>query len=215
MSLSSAHPPLRTKICGITVPEDAEIAIQAGADALGFNFYPLSKRYLPFAQAREWIAALAGRADRVAVVVNATPEELATLRESGCFEFIQFHGDETPEFCAAHGGPHWIRAVRVKDKESMVDALRYETPYLLFDGYSPTAYGGTGARVNWDGIRDFVLAHQDRRVLLAGGLTPHNVRDAVRIVRPHAVDVASGVELEVARKNEYLVREFIRLAVGA
>jgi len=215
MSLSSANPPLRTKICGITTPEDADIAIQAGADALGFNFYPPSKRYISLETARPWIEALAGRADRVAVVVNATPEELAAIRESGAFEFIQFHGDETPEFCAEHGGPNWIRAVRVKDDESMRDALRYDTRYLLFDGYSPTAYGGTGARVNWDGIRDFAIANQDRRVLLAGGLTPHNVRDAVRIVRPHAVDVASGVELEPARKNEYLVREFIQIARSA
>jgi len=215
MSLRSAHPPLRTKICGLTTPEDAAIAIQAGADALGFNFYPPSKRYLSLDTAQPWIEALAGRVDRVAVVVNATPEELAAIRDSGAFEFIQFHGDETPEFCAEHGGKQWIRAIRVKDAASLEYAVRYETPFLLFDGYSPTSYGGTGARLNWDIIRDFVLAHRDRLVLLAGGLTPHNVRDAVRIVRPHGVDVASGVELEPARKNEYLVREFIQIARSA
>jgi len=215
MSLRSDNPPLRTKICGLTVPEDAEMAIQAGADALGFNLFRGSKRYIDLASAREWISLLKGRADRIAVVVNATPEELAEIRDSGCFEYIQFHGDETPEFCAAEGGANWIRAIRVKDDQSIRQASRYETPYLLFDAWSETGYGGTGTRLNWDAIRDFVIASPSRRVILAGGLTPHNVRDAVRIVRPHAVDVASGVELEPARKNEYLVREFIRVAVGA
>jgi phosphoribosylanthranilate isomerase len=215
MSLRDANPPLRTKICGLTTPEDAEVAIQGGADALGFNLYPGSKRYIDLAGARDWIFQLKGRVDRVAVVVNATSQELAAIRDSGCFEFIQFHGDETPEFCAAEGGDLWIRAVRVKDAESIRQAASYDTPYLLFDAWSGNGYGGTGMRLDWDTIRDYVLATPERRIILAGGLTPHNVRDAVRIVRPYAVDVASGVELEPGRKDEYLVREFIRLAVEA
>lgn len=215
MSFLSEKTSLRTKICGLTVPEDAEMAIQAGADALGFNFFRGSKRYLDLETAQDWISLLKGRADRVAVVVNATPKELAAIRGSGCFEFIQFHGDETPEFCATEGGENWIRAIRVKDDQSIRQAYSYQTPYLLFDAWSETGYGGTGTRLNWDHIRDFVIAAPDRKVILAGGLTPHNVRDAVRIVRPYAVDVASGVELEPSRKNEYLVREFIRTAVSA
>ncbi len=215
MSFFDPGPPLRAKICGITSADDAEVAIAAGADAIGLNLYPGSKRFVDFAENRAWIEALAGRVQRVAVVVNATEAELSVLRKSGCFEAVQFHGDETPEFCAEAGFPTWIRAVRIKDANSFAEALAYTTPYLLLDAWSESAYGGTGHRLNWDAVRDFVIAHRDRRVILAGGLTPHNVRDAVRIVRPHGVDVASGVELEPRRKNEYLVREFVALARSA
>lgn len=215
MNFFQKAPPLRTKICGLTSPEDAETALACGADALGFNFFPGSKRHIDFAENRDWIAALAGRAQRVAVVVNASPDELAVLRDSGCFEAVQFHGDESPDFCAAAGFPVWIRAARVKDARTFEEALRYDTPYLLLDAWSESAYGGTGKRLNWDLVREFVIAHRDRRVILAGGLTPHNVREAVRIVRPHAVDVASGVELDPRRKNDYLVREFVKAAKTA
>ncbi len=215
MSFFDQVPPLRTKICGITNLEDAQIAIRAGADALGFNLYPGSKRFLDFAEHRPWIAGLSGQTQRIAVVVNPTAEEVAALHASGCFEAIQFHGDETPEFCAASGFAHWIRAVRIKNDASLKEALAYDTPFLLLDGWSPTEYGGTGQRVNWDVAREFTIGHQDRKIILAGGLTPSNVRDAVRIARPHGVDVAGGVEMEPRRKNEYLVNEFIRAARGA
>jgi phosphoribosylanthranilate isomerase len=215
MSFFDQGPPLRAKICGITGPDDAEIAIAAGADAVGINFYPGSKRFVEFSKNRKWIEALAGRAQRVAVVVNPSKAELGELRDAGCFEAVQFHGDETPDFCAGAGFPTWIRAVRIKDNTVFNDALTYQTPYLLLDAWSESAYGGTGHRLNWDIVRDFVIANPERRVILAGGLTPHNVRDAVRIVRPHGVDVASGVELEPRKKNEYLVREFIAVARSA
>ena len=215
MSFFDQGPPLRAKICGITGADDADIAIAAGADAVGINFYQGSKRFVEFSKNRKWIEALAGRAQRVAVVVNPTKAELAELRDSGCFEAVQFHGDETPEFCAGAGFPTWIRAVRIKDASAFDDALTYLTPYLLLDAWSESAYGGTGHRLNWDIVRDFVIGNPGRRVILAGGLTPHNVRDAVRIVRPHGVDVASGVELEPRKKNEYLVREFIAVARSA
>lgn len=217
MNFFTPGPPLRVKICGVTNPGDAGLALAAGADALGFNFFPRSKRFIDFEENREWIAALAGRAQRVAVVVNAKEDELAKLRESGCFEAIQFHGDETPEFCAAAGFDRWIRAVRVKDADSLESALWYDTPFLLLDAYAKEAYGGTGERLDWDFVREFVIAHPERHIILAGGLNPSNVRDAVRIARPHGVDVASGVELEAdpRKKNEYFVREFIQIARAA
>jgi len=215
MSFFEPGPPLRVKICGITNPADADTALAAGADALGFNFYEKSKRFLDFEEARPWITALAGRAIRIAVVVNPTAELLTDLRESGSFDAIQFHGDETPEFCAAAGFPCWMRAARVKDPAALAATLRYDTPHLLLDSWSATEYGGTGTRLNWDIVREFVLANPDRKIILAGGLTPNNVREAVRIARPHGVDVASGVELEPRRKNEYLVREFIQVARAA
>lgn len=206
--------PLRVKICGITNPVDAEIAVAAGADALGFNFYPGSKRFLPFAENRDWIGALAGKVDRVAVVVNATPVELAELRDSGCFEAVQFHGDETPDDCAAAAFPRWMRAIRVKDAGSLDGVGLYQTPFLLIDSWSAVAYGGTGQRLNWDVARDIVRTQPDHHVVLAGGLTPDNVREAVRIARPYGVDVAGGVEKDPRHKDEYLVREFIKGAKG-
>lgn len=215
MSFFQPGPPLRAKICGITTEADARTAIACGADALGFNFFPGSKRFIDFEKCRGWISKLAGRVQRVAVVVDAAPGFLAGLRESGCFEAVQFHGDETPEFCAGAGFPVWMRATRVRDEKSFAAALQYGTPFLLLDAWAEDAHGGTGKRLNWDIVRDFVIANPARKVILAGGLTPHNVREAVRIVRPHAVDVASGVELDPRRKNEYLMREFIRVAKAA
>lgn len=209
-----ATPPVRTKICGVTSLEDAELAVKAGADALGFNFFPGSKRVIDLAESAAWIEKLAGQADRVAVVVNPTAEEVARLRDAGCFEAIQFHGDETPEFCAAAGFKTWIRAVRLKDKSMFDAALAYDTPYLLLDGWSATSYGGTGHRVDWDLVRECTLSQPDRKIIVAGGLTPSNVRDAVRIVRPHGVDVASGVELEPRKKSEYLMRTFVEQAAS-
>ncbi|CAN5678509.1 phosphoribosylanthranilate isomerase [soil metagenome] len=214
-SFFKATPPLRTKICGITSLEDAELALKSGVDALGFNFFPGSKRVIDLEQSRSWIAQLQGKVDRVAVVVNPTMEEVSQLRDAGCFEAIQFHGDETPKFCVAAGFETWIRAVRLKDASMFAAALTYDTPYLLLDGWSATDYGGTGHRVDWDLVREFTLSQPDRKMILAGGLTPSNVRDAVRIVRPHGVDVASGVELEPRKKSEYLMRTFVEQAASA
>ncbi len=210
MSFLDPGNPARIKICGITSPTDAEMAVAAGADALGFNFYRRSKRCVSFEESRAWIASLAGRAFRVAVVVNAEMDEVHTLRDSGCFEAVQFHGDETPEFCARAGFAAQIRAVRVKDRESLENALLYDTPYLLLDAWSETSYGGTGHLLDWNLVREFVVAQPARRVILAGGLRPENVREAIRIVHPHAVDSASGVESSPGRKARDRVVNFVR-----
>jgi phosphoribosylanthranilate isomerase len=207
--LDPGHP-VRTKVCGITTEEDATMAIAVGVDALGFNFFRGSKRFTPFEESQPWIASLAGRTFRVAVVVNAQKDELAMLRDSGCFEAVQFHGDEAPEFCATAGFPIWIRAVRVKDAQSLVHALQYDTPYLLLDTWSATAYGGTGRTLDWDSASEFVAGNPSRRVILAGGLNPGNVGEAIRAVRPHAVDTAGGVESGPGRKEARLVAEFTR-----
>lgn len=214
-SFFDAVPPLRTKICGLTNKDDAELAIKSGANALGFNFYKGSKRGLSLAEAHPWITALQGQVDRVAVVVNPTAEEVAQIKAAGCFEAIQFHGDETPEFCAAAGFPVWIRAVRLKDRAAFEAALAYDTPYLLVDGWDQASYGGTGHRVDWDLVRACAVAHPERKIIVAGGLNPSNVREAVRIVRPYGVDVASGVEFEPRKKSEYLMRAFVEQAVSA
>ena len=200
---------VRVKICGITNPADVRMCLSAGADAVGFNFFPGSARYIAPEESIPWIRDLGDGAARVAVVVNASPDLLKKIRDAGCFDFIQFHGDETPEICGQAGFPHWIKALRVSGPEVVEGSLSFATPNILFDGWTPKAYGGTGQRLDWDVVRDFVAAHPDRRYLLAGGLNVQNVRQAIRIVRPHAVDVASGVELNLRKKDEYLVRQFI------
>jgi phosphoribosylanthranilate isomerase len=207
--------PVRIKICGITSPTDAEMAVAAGADALGFNFYSGSKRRILLEESRAWISSLEGQAFRVAVVVNPGMNELEALHDSGCFEAVQFHGDETPQLCASAGFPFWIRAVRVKDRQSLEDALRYDTRYLLLDSWSEASYGGTGSRLDWELVRGFVAAQSGRQVILAGGLGPENVREAIQVARPHAVDAASGVESSPGRKSRILVADFIKRARAA
>lgn len=198
------------KICGITSPVDASMCIAAGADALGFNFFPGSPRHIDLDESIPWIRDLGDNVDRVAVVVNASEVMLDKLLMAGCFEIIQFHGDESPAFCEWAGFARWIKAVRVSDGSVVEGTLAFQTPNILFDGWTANAYGGTGQRLDWDIVRDFVTSHPERRFILAGGLNVQNVRQAIRIVRPHAVDVASGVELNPRKKEEYLVREFIR-----
>ena len=212
MSFLEPGDPVRIKICGLTSLSDAEVSVDAGADALGFNFFRGSKRYISFTECRAWIETLAGRAFRVAVVVNASMDEMRMLRDSGCFEAVQFHGDETPEYCARAGFPAWIRAVRVRGRESLEDALRYDTPYLLLDAWSESAYGGTARHTDWNLALEFVVAQPARKVILAGGLGPENVREAIRSVRPHAVDSASGLESSPGRKARDRVVDFVRAA---
>ena len=200
------------KICGVTSLADARMCVSAGADAVGFNFYPGSPRYVEPEEAIPWIRDLGNETDRVAVVVNPSHLLLEKLREAECFEMIQFHGDEHPEACAQAGFDRWIKAIRVSGPEVVEGALAYQTNNILFDGWTADSYGGTGQRLDWDVVRDFVSAHPERRFILAGGLNVQNVRQAIRIVRPNAVDVASGVELSARHKDEYLVRQFVREA---
>jgi phosphoribosylanthranilate isomerase len=200
------------KICGLTCVEDARLAIEAGADAIGVNFYGGSKRYVTFPEAAPWLGSLTGEAKKVAVVVNPTEAEVTVLRESRLFDAIQFHGDESPGFCENSGFEVWIKAVRVLDRSSFEKALVYRTPYLLLDAWSETGWGGTGVRVDWRLVRTFVEDQPGKHVILAGGLNPSNLEDALRIVAPFGVDVASGVEIEPRRKDEYLLREFMRIA---
>lgn len=215
MSFFDPGPPVRVKICGVTNLADAEAAAAADADAIGVNFFRGSKRFVALAESRAWIASLAGRVPRVAIVVNPSAAEVDELRSSGCFEAIQFHGDEPPEFCAASGFSRWVKAVRVRDAASLEAGLAYETPFLLLDAWSDSAYGGTGCRMDWNLAREFVQSQPDRKIILAGGLNPGNVAEAVRLVRPHGVDVTGGVEAAPGRKNVELVSAFVRAVRAA
>ena len=202
------------KICGITNEKDALDSVHAGADALGFNFFPGSSRYISL-ESLDWIRSLNGMVDRVAVVVNPEQELIDTLWNSRCFEMIQFHGDESPTRCAMSGVTNWMKAIRVRDRESLAEANRFSTAHILLDSWSPAAYGGTGKTADWKMIGEFLAEHPEHRFVLAGGLNPDNVAEAIRTARPAAVDVAGGVEESPGKKDPTKVRAFIEAARGA
>jgi phosphoribosylanthranilate isomerase len=202
------------KICGITNREDALAAIDAGADALGFNLWPGSKRYVPFEENAEWIAALPSGVEKVAVVVNAPLTQALTISAGGVFETIQFHGDEDcgylTEF-AAHNRP-FIIARRIQKQDTGLPVPDSIAPRVLIDAAVPGEFGGTGVMLDCRLARQFVEDHAGRAVILAGGLTPENVAEAILRVRPYGVDVASGVEQTPRAKDWSKVKQFIHAA---
>ncbi|HTX22568.1 MAG TPA: phosphoribosylanthranilate isomerase [Candidatus Aquilonibacter sp.] len=197
----------RVKICGITNLADALAAVEAGADALGFNFYEKSPRHVSLKTTAEISKQLPAFIMRVGLFVNA-PEEfiLRAISEAG-LTMLQFHGDEPPEFCTQFGLMS-MKAFRIRDAESLVEIPNYQTDAYLLDAFSPEARGGTGEVFNWD------LAVEAQKfgkpIFLAGGLMPENVAAAVRKVRPFGVDVASGVESSPGKKDHAKVNAFIQ-----
>lgn len=197
----------RVKICGITRVEDGLAAAYAGADAIGLVFAPQSPRRVTLAQAVSIARALPPFISTVALFVNAETAEVKAVLEGLRPDLLQFHGDETPEYCASFGVPY-IKAVRVRPG---LDLLQFEAAYgtargLLLDAYHPQRYGGTGERFDWDLIPEGLL----KPIILAGGLTPANVARAVRQVRPWAVDVSSGVETSPGIKDAAAIGRFIQ-----
>ena len=202
------------KICGITNAEDALAAAEAGADLLGFNFYARSPRHVSPRDARLIAEELPDGVARVGVFVNEGGPEavLRAVSESGVGA-AQLHGDETPEFCARLGGVSVIKALRVGPGFSVERALLYATDALLLDAHVEGAWGGTGQTFDWAVARRVREAGQ--KLFLAGGLTPENVSEAVRAVRPFAVDVCSGVETSPGRKSFRLMRRFVEAVRAA
>lgn len=200
---------VKVKICGITSPADALAAVEAGADALGFMFYAPSPRCVTLAGAAEIIAELPPLVAKVGVFVNPTEEEVRRAMIECGIDTLQFHGEEAPEFCRRFG-LKVIKAFRVRDTASIEEAKHYPTEAWLLDSYVAGQLGGTGARFNWELATDAARTH--RSVLLAGGLTPENAAEAVRIVRPYGLDVSSGVESAPGKKDAARVRAFIAAA---
>lgn len=205
----------RVKICGITNEKDARDAIELGADALGFNTYSGSKRFIDLGREGEWIQSLPKEITKVAVMVNPSREEAQAVLKLPFIDMVQFHGDEDGEFCAdfAQIGIPFIKAVAVRDEASLHDLKRFSTPYILIDAWSPDAYGGTGKLIDPALLEDLPKIPADEiQIILSGGLKPGNVRQAIDRLHPHAVDVASGVESAPGRKDRALMDKFIRAA---
>jgi phosphoribosylanthranilate isomerase len=203
---------VRVKICGITNRRDAEAAVAAGADALGFILWPGSKRYLEAAKAGELAASLPPFVLRVAVTVNLTKPEIERIEAEWSFDGWQLHGDEPPEACTALRPRRIIKALR-PGPEGFGSAEGYAADAFLLDAPS-SVYGGSGRTFDWKWAEAFREATR-QPVILAGGLTPENVADAIRQVRPYAVDVVSGVEAAPGRKDAVKIRDFIQAARAA
>jgi phosphoribosylanthranilate isomerase len=200
---------VRVKICGVTSLDDARMCLDAGADALGLNFWSRSARRCDEAVARSIVAALKGQTLFVGVFVDSSADEVERIRSEVGLDCVQLHGDEPPSMLQAFL-PHAYKAVRVRG--DVLAAVRaYPGEHVLLDAYVPGLPGGTGATFDWTLARAVAA---ERKLTLAGGLTPANVREAVQTVQPYCVDVASGVESAPGVKDEALVRAFVARARG-
>ncbi len=193
---------IKVKICGITNIEDAQAAFEMGADMLGFNFCPQSPRFVRPEVAIGIIRKLPTFIDNVGVFVNAPLEQIKAVAESGYLNWIQLHGDETPEFCSKvhFSNIRTIKAVRVKSEQDIQDAKSYYTYAVLLDAFSSDAYGGTGKTFDWSLIKGL-----PKRIFLAGGITPDNVAEAIG-TGVYGIDICSGIELSPGKKDHEKMR---------
>jgi phosphoribosylanthranilate isomerase len=206
---------MRVKFCGITRLEDAQEAAQLGAWAIGLNHWADSPRRCDPAVAAEIGAALKRRLEVVGVFVNASLDEIDAAAEDESVTMIQLHGDEGPAFCreaARRTGLKLIKAVRVRSPADVQAAEAYRTDFHLFDTHRADVQGGSGESFDWE-----LVAHRrsDVPLILAGGLTPDNVGEAIEVARPFAVDVASGVEAQPGVKDHALMSAFAEAAQAA
>jgi phosphoribosylanthranilate isomerase len=206
--------PVKVKICGLTSLADAQVALDAGADFLGFILYAKSPRYIPPAQVGEILASLQlpTHVQSVGVFVNMPVDEVRAVLDQTGLNLAQLHGDETEHALAALDG-HAFKAVRPVDSLAAEQANVFTSypgayaPQLMLDAYHPTAYGGTGHQADWSLAE--TIAQKTPRLLLAGGLTATNVQAAIRVVAPWGVDVASGVESAPGHKDHAQVHAFV------
>lgn len=203
---------VKVKICGITNLDDALAAIDCGADALGFVFFKGSPRYISHEKAGAIIKKLPSFTTTVGVFVNEKVEEVEKMIILTGIDIVQLHGNEPPEICNI--SRRIIKAIRVKSLESLDPLKHYKNKVsaFLLDTFTPDIFGGTGQIFNWDVAVD---AKQFGRIILAGGLRPDNIAEAVRRVRPYGVDVSSGIELEKGEKDHKKMGLFIERAKAA
>ena len=197
----------RIKICGITRLEDAKASVHAGCDALGFVFYKESPRYIALDAFKVIVKELPPFVTKTGLFVNADPAEIEEAIQSGLVNVLQFHGDETPDFCRQFNFPY-IKAVAVS---SSVDLIQYAKDFhdaeaLLLDAYHEHLKGGTGQTFDWNLIPQSL----SKPIVLAGGLTVDNVKEAIKKVKPYAVDVSGGVEESKGIKNSLKIQAFIK-----
>jgi len=201
---------VKVKICGITNLEDARAAIDAGCDALGFVFYRKSPRYIAPQRVKEIIRNLPKAIIKIGVFVNAKEKTIKNIAKLCNLDILQFHGDESPNFCKKFGDYRVIKVFRIKDKVDLQDILRYKTFAYLFDTFVKDKFGGSGKKFNW-GLLKYVDEIK-QPVFISGGLNASNVKEAIKSVHPEWVDVSTSVEASTGKKDSRKVREFIRTA---
>jgi phosphoribosylanthranilate isomerase len=198
---------IRVKICGITRPQDALAAAMAGADAIGMVFYPGSQRCISIDTANAIIANLPPFVTTVGLFVDASRDQINSVLRNVSLDMLQFHGSESQQDCLGYAKPY-IKAIRMKAGLDLMQQLQMydKSAGLLLDTYVEGVAGGTGQTFNWE----MIPANVDKPLILAGGLTAGNVADAIRRVRPYAVDVSGGVEASVGIKDAGKLTEFIQ-----
>lgn len=203
---------VRVKICGVRSLDEAEAAIEYGADALGFNFWPHSPRFIMPCDAQEIIKKLPPVVSCIGVFVNEEPERIIEIASATGLNGIQLHGDETPDICSRLGGLKLIKAFRVGADFDLNRIKDYNVNSVLLDTKVKNNYGGTGERFDWS------IAIEAKRfapIILAGGLSAENVAEAIEYAHPMAVDVCSGVEAEPGRKDISKIRDFMKAVASA
>lgn len=207
MLIRESESKVRVKVCGIANLEDALMCVRAGVDMLGFNFFPGSPRYIAPGNARRIVEQLPPEILSVGIFVNEDVEQVARIAELTSVGAVQLHGDETPEYCHALNDRFVIKALRVGKDFKPEEVAKYETAAVLLDAFSSTSPGGTGQRFDWSLARE--TARFVSKLILAGGLTPENIAEALAVVQPFAVDVCSSLESAPGKKSEERVRAFI------
>jgi phosphoribosylanthranilate isomerase len=207
---SGANDRVRVKICGVTNLADALAAIECGADALGFNFFPGSQRYIEARWEADWMAQLPTKVCKVAVLVNPTWAEAMTAAAWPFIDALQLHGNESPLFCRrlAESGISFVKGWPVSDPAFASEIPDFFTDTVLLDSGSSGGFGGSGETFPWSLGSRFVQGHPNLKVILAGGLRPDNAAEAVAAVRPYGVDVTTGVEASPGRKDLRRLRAF-------
>ena len=203
---------VKVKVCGIKEPEDARVAADAGADAIGLVFAE-SPRRVSVERARKIASVLPDGVLKVGVFVDEEPEEVLGLAREVGLDYAQLHGDEGPEAVAEirSGGLGIIKALRVRDAASLREMERYDADLFLLDSYSEKMRGGTGTRFDWE-LAKVVRGYAN--ILVSGGLGPENVREAIELFEPYGVDASSSLEERPGKKNGERVRRFVRAAKG-
>jgi phosphoribosylanthranilate isomerase len=203
---------VKVKVCGITNPDDARVAADAGADAIGLIFAE-SPRRVSVERAREIAAALPEGVLKVGVFVDAEPGEVLRIAREVDLDYAQLHGDEPPDAVAEirDGGVGVMKALRVRNAEALAAVERYEADLFLLDAWSAEARGGTGARFDWELAKS--LRGRDN-IVVSGGLGPENVREAIEYFQPYGVDASSSLEERPGKKDGERVRRFVGAARG-
>ena len=198
---------MKVKICGITNIDDAKLAVDLGADMLGFIFYDKSPRYIDPTDARKIIDQLPSDIIKIGVFVDESINNLMEIKKIAGIDKFQLHGNEIPEFCAELNDDY-IKAIRVKDSDDIGKVDLYNTDKFLFDTYVKNEFGGTGKSFNWKFLSDSKL--NDKFVILSGGLNSENVIEAISIAKPDAIDVSSGVEASPGIKDIDKMTKFFK-----